>query len=90
MRAGSEAHDKDARVRVAESRHRLAPVFPFAIGAALLARDLLAIGNEPRTARAADHFAIEDCKPGHLAITSQRKQGKMPPRQPAVMPALPS
>src|ERR1700741_979918 len=72
MRAGSQAHDEDARIRIAESWYRFAPVLPVAIGAALLARDLLAVGNEAGAARATDHFAIENREPGHLAITSQR------------------
>src|ERR1700741_3360115 len=79
MRAGSQAHDEDARIRIAESWYRFAPVLPVAIGAALLARDLLAVGNEAGAARATDHFAIENREPGHLAITSQRGDVFIPP-----------
>src|SRR5208283_5910044 len=50
--------------------HGLAPVFPVAKSASLLASHLLAVSDQPRAAGAGDDFAVKDCKPGHSPITS--------------------
>jgi hypothetical protein len=60
MGAGSQAHDQDPRLRIAEPRHRLAPVLMIAIRPALLAGHLLAIGDEAGAASAGNDFAVED------------------------------
>ena len=70
--AGSQSHDQDAGLGIAESGDGLAPVFPVAVGAALLAGDLLAIGNQARTASAGDHVPVENGKPRHWVITPYR------------------
>src|SRR3954469_10182686 len=50
---GRQPEDVHARGRVAEAGHRTAPVLLAGEGGALLARDLLAPGDEPRAAAAA-------------------------------------
>src|SRR5437879_3583186 len=71
MRARRESEEEHTRLGVAESRHRLGPVFPIAIGALLLLSDLLAVRDQPRTARASDDILIELGEPGgHRLILS--------------------
>jgi hypothetical protein len=54
MRCGGEAEDEHSRVRVAEPRNWLAPVFLVAISRALRLGHALAIGAESRAALAGD------------------------------------
>ena len=61
--AGSESEHEDARMRIAEARDGLAPVFAVAVSAALLAGDLLAIQDQPRTARAGHDFGVQNLEP---------------------------
>jgi hypothetical protein len=70
--AGSESHDQNAGQRIAESGNGLAPVFPVAIGTALLAGDLLAISDQTGAASAGDHVLVENGKPRHWAIRPYR------------------
>ena len=60
---GREAEHVDARGRVAEARHRPAPVVLVAKGGALLARHPLAPLHEPRAAAAAHHLRLEQLEP---------------------------
>ena len=48
VRRGREPDDEHARLRIAEARHRAAPVDLFSVGGLLLGRDALAVGAEPR------------------------------------------
>src|SRR5579864_6577252 len=64
MGSWSQSHDEYSRLGIAESRHGLAPVFPIAVGTPLLARDLLAVLDQPRAAGAGDNFAVQDRQPG--------------------------
>src|SRR5215467_1937821 len=63
MRAGGEAEDENPRIRVSKTGHRLAPIFPFAVSAALFARDLLPIDDQARAKIAGDNFLVEDVEP---------------------------
>jgi len=51
---GREADDQEAGAWIAESRYWFAPVFIVAVGAALRARDLLAVASKARTPIAID------------------------------------
>src|SRR5579859_804286 len=73
MCAGRQAHDEHARRRIAETGDGLTPVFPIAIRAPLLPRDLLAVGDQARAAGTSDNIAVEDSKPGHAVITPHRR-----------------
>jgi hypothetical protein len=55
---------------IAETSHRLAPIFPAEISATLDPGDLLPVRNQARTAGASLDFAVEDGKPTHPIITS--------------------
>ena len=68
MRPGSKSHDEHARVGVAESRDGLAPIFPVAVCAALLARNLFAVRHQTRAKGAGNDFAVEDGEPGHRSF----------------------
>ena len=59
MGAGREAEDQDTRMGISEAGNGLAPVLPIDVCATLLARDLLAILDQPRTPRAGNNFAIQ-------------------------------
>src|SRR3954468_15720942 len=59
VRCRREAEDVELRARVAEARDRPAPVGLGGEGGALLARDLLAPGHEPRAAAAARDAVFE-------------------------------
>ena len=59
MRARRQAENQHPRVHIAKARYWLGPIVAIAIGAALLAPDLLAIFTQPRTAGAGDEFAIQ-------------------------------
>jgi hypothetical protein len=61
--AGSESKHQDARIGIAETGNRLAPVLAVAVSAALLAGDLLAIHDQTRTARAGDDFGVQNLEP---------------------------
>ncbi len=67
--SGREAEHQDTRVGIAEARNRLSPILPIEVGAALLARDSLAIFDQARTAGAGNHFAIQLIKPGGHSST---------------------
>ena len=56
--ARSQAHDKDARIAIAETGNGLSPVIPVTIGAALFPGHLLAMGDQARTLRARDDVAV--------------------------------
>jgi hypothetical protein len=60
MGAGGEAQNENARPGVAEARHRLAPIFPVEVGAALDGCDVRAVVAQTRAAAAGDNFGIED------------------------------
>jgi hypothetical protein len=60
VRAGSQSHDQNARLGIAEAGHRLAPILTVAVGAAFLAGHLLAIDDEARSAGAGYDFAVEN------------------------------
>jgi hypothetical protein len=55
-----EADDDDASFRVAEAGHRASPVGLVAVGSALLARHLLAKGDEPRAAAASYDLFVQN------------------------------
>src|SRR5580658_4644592 len=63
MSAGSQSKHQHARFGIAESRNRFAPVLMVAVSAALLASNELAIGDQPRAARAADDLGIQNLEP---------------------------
>jgi hypothetical protein len=54
-----QAENHDAGIGIAKPRHRFSPVIMIAVSAALLARNLLAIFDEPRTQSASDDFVVE-------------------------------
>jgi hypothetical protein len=58
MRAWGQAHNEDSRMRVPESRHGLAPIFPISVSPPLVASDLLSISHKPRAARTGDNFFV--------------------------------
>ena len=60
VRSGRQPDEQQPRAGIAKSRHRLGPIIPIAIGAALHASHFGAIGNQPRAAHAGDDFAIQD------------------------------
>src|SRR5690242_8058496 len=62
MRGGSEAKNQELRLSIAESGNGLAPVFPFTIGAALFARDFLAVFHETRALAAGDNLFVQNAK----------------------------
>jgi len=68
MRPWSQPHDEYARVRIAEARHGLAPVFPAEIGASLYASDFLPVRHQPRAKRASLDFSVEYSKPFHSGV----------------------
>src|SRR5215475_15275519 len=59
MRPGREAQDKHARIGVAESRYRLAPVVPLHVGAALFFGNPAAVCDQPRAAGAGDNLRVK-------------------------------
>jgi len=59
VRTRGEADDHEAGAGVAEGRDRPAPVRLGGVGTAFLTGDALAVGNEPRAARAQRHAALE-------------------------------
>ncbi len=61
--AGSESEHQDARLGIAETGNGLAPVLAVAVSAALLAGDLLAVGDQPRAACAVDNFRVQNLEP---------------------------
>lgn len=64
VRCGSESKNHDLRLRVAEPWDGLAPVLPFAIRAALFARDFFPVFHEAVTFAASDNFLVQDAKLG--------------------------
>src|SRR6266851_9963899 len=62
MRRRCKSQDQQLRLRVAESRDRLAPVSPLAIRAPLFSRHFFAVAHQTRTLRASHNFLIQDTK----------------------------
>ena len=60
MSTGSETEHDYSGVGIAKTWDRLAPVFPIMVRAALLASDLLSIGNKPGAASAGHDLFIQD------------------------------
>ena len=58
MSCGSEPQNQQLGLGITKSWNRLAPVFPSAIGAALFARDLLAILYQARALGAGDNLIV--------------------------------
>src|SRR5437870_9694529 len=67
MSTGSETERNYAGIGITKTRHRLAPVFPIMVRAALLTSDLLPIRDEAWAASAGHDFFIQDPQPvrGH-------------------------
>jgi hypothetical protein len=63
--AGRKANNEKARGRIAETRHRPAPVFLPAIGASLHTTDLFTMRNQTRTSRTTYYFGMENAQSGH-------------------------
>jgi hypothetical protein len=63
VRAGGWSDDEHARLGIAEVGDGLAPVLSVTVGAALLARDLFAVGDEARAAGAGHDFVVQDGEP---------------------------
>src|SRR5215475_12484351 len=59
-----EAHDHEARLRIAEAGNRAPPVLPVAVHRALLAGDALAPRDEARARAAPDDLVAEDAERG--------------------------
>src|SRR3989442_8204257 len=62
VRTGREPDDQEPRARIPEPRDRTPPVFFVQIRLPLHARDLGAVGAQPRTALAGDHIARDGLK----------------------------
>ena len=60
MRRGSQAQNKKLRLRIAESRHGLAPIVPVAKRASLHARDFFAILHKSRALSARDDLIVQN------------------------------
>jgi hypothetical protein len=58
--AGRESEHEHAGMRIAEAGNGFAPVLVFAVSAALLACNLLAIHNQTRTARTGNDFGVQN------------------------------
>src|SRR6266536_4473686 len=58
MSSRSQPKHDDASVGITEAWHRFAPVLPLAVSAALFDGDLLAIGNQARTASTGNDFSV--------------------------------
>lgn len=67
--SGGEAENEDTGIGIAKGGDGLAPVVVVAVGAALLAGDLLAVGDEARALGAGDDFAVEDGEPGRGVVS---------------------
>jgi hypothetical protein len=65
MRRGRESKDQQLRVRVAESRHRFAPVFTVPERQPLFTRHSFAVFHQPRTLPASDDFFVQHPKRAH-------------------------
>ena len=59
VRGGSEADDPKPCIRIAEARHRLAPVIPVGEGASLRLRDLAAVRAQALAAIAGNHLLVQ-------------------------------
>jgi hypothetical protein len=59
MGGRGEAHDEDPGERIAEPRHRPAPIHLVAEAGHLLARDQLSPGDEPRAPPALDDLLMD-------------------------------
>src|SRR5690349_18116215 len=66
-----QADDQQSRGRIAESRHRPAPILLFSIRASSNARDFLTMHHEARTADAFDDLLVQDSKRTYVL----RKEG---------------
>ena len=58
-----EAEDNDPSLRIAEAGDGLPPIFPVYVGAPFFPGDLLAVGDQARTAPAGDNLAIQVRQP---------------------------
>ena len=65
MRCGCKTDEEQSRVRIAEARHRPAPVRVVAMRAFLLARDALTVLSQARTAFACHDRAMHVSEPVH-------------------------
>src|SRR5256885_14695274 len=63
MRPWRQPEDQDSCVRITEPWHWLGPIYLVDISPALLASDLLAIFNQPRTQRACGDLVVKDGEP---------------------------
>ena len=79
MRARRQAQDQNPGLGIAESRHRLAPVFPVEIGAAFFAGDLLPVLDQTRTESAGDNFAFKDVERVPHVDSVQELEAKLQP-----------
>jgi len=68
MRGGSESDNENRGLRVAESRHRPAPILPVAIRPPLVARHVFAITHQPRAQAALRDTALEQSEFSRLAF----------------------
>ena len=80
MRRRRESEDKQFRARVAESWHRLAPVFAIPKRQPLLARYPLAVLGQPGTLPAANDLFVQLPKPVHaLSLAENYHETDVPP-----------
>src|SRR5579885_953768 len=63
MRRRRQPDDEPARVRIAEPRHRPAPIVPIQKRAAFYARYFAAVRAQTRTKLARNHFLLENAQP---------------------------
>src|SRR5262245_31009171 len=68
MRARRQAQNQDARIGIAEPRHRLAPILPIQIRSPFFTGNLAAVVNEPWTTSAGNNIGIQLSKPGRHSL----------------------